>query len=74
MESPNKKRDRPAKKIMDNERNAGGSGMSEDQVEKYLERLKKRQRALVNNPKKVTEILISSGIYNEEGELTENYR
>ena len=47
--------------------------MSEKQLKEFLESLE-RVRQANDAPEKVRAFLVSTGIYNESGELTEHYR
>ena len=48
--------------------------MSEEQIQKYLERLETRGRELVGNWGKAQEVLQAAGICDANGKLTELYK
>lgn len=43
-------------------------------IEKYLEDFKKFMKDIASSSEKSREFLIGSGIYTEDGELSENYK
>ena len=59
---------------VDNGSNCGGCFMSEEQIQKYLERLETRGRELVGNWGKAQEVLQAAGICDANGKLTELYK